>query len=298
MSDTFIINPRATLGDNQPDPAQAVADRLARDYVDTFLETDRLGDEAGQMPELVTSDDTALRLGAMIKRMKDHDATLESFREAEKLPFLRGGNAVDNTFFVQRDKLARRRKGDRSVKPGWIDILQARIDNWQAQKRAAEIARLNEERREAERLAAAEQARLRKLQEEAQEAERALARARSEASKAQRAAEAAEAARKQAQAQAEADMAREQAEEARRATLVMDADIVRTRSQDNGVMLTSRQEGYAILIDRSLINMNTLAPYFTDNEIEKALRGWAKANGHKVAMPGAEIGFRQRGITR
>ena len=78
----------------------------------------------------------------------------------------------------------------------------------------------------------------------------------------------------------------------------MDADIVRTRSQDNGVLLTSRQEGYAILIDRSLINMNTLAPYFTDNEIEKALRGWAKANGHKVAMPGAEIGFRQRGITR
>ena len=126
MSDTFIINPRATLGDNQPDPAQAVADRLARDYVDTFLETDRLGDEAGQMPELVTSDDTALGLGAMIKRMKDHDATLESFREAEKLPFLRGGNAVDNTFFVQRDKLARRRKGDRSVKPGCANCKRRR----------------------------------------------------------------------------------------------------------------------------------------------------------------------------
>jgi len=44
--------------------------------------------------------------------------------------------------------------------------------------------------------------------------------------------------------------------------------------------------------------MDALRPYFTDFEIEKALRGWAKANGHKVQMSGADVGLRQIGVTR
>jgi hypothetical protein len=44
--------------------------------------------------------------------------------------------------------------------------------------------------------------------------------------------------------------------------------------------------------------MDWLRPYFTDFELDKALRAWAKATGHKVPMPGAEIGFRNKGVTR
>ncbi len=50
--------------------------------------------------------------------------------------------------------------------------------------------------------------------------------------------------------------------------------------------------------DRTKVDMNSLRPYFTDAEIEKALRGWAKAHGHAIQMAGAEIGHRNKGVTR
>jgi hypothetical protein len=291
------------IGDNLQniDQAQIVADRLGLDYFESIKRLNELLEDARQLPVKVSSDDMAVSLGAVIKNLRDQDKKLEGFREAEKQPFLRGCDAVDNFFFGLRDKIARRKKGDRSVKPGAIDVLQARIDAWQDEKNAIERARLEAERAEMARLAAIEAALLRKLQEEAQEAERALARARSEASKAERAAEAAEAARKRAQAQAEAEMAAVQAEEARLATLVKTADITRVRGNDEtggGVMLTTRQEPYAMLVDRQLLDLNALRPFFTDAELEKALRGWAKSTGHKIQMAGAEIGFRNRGVTR
>jgi hypothetical protein len=44
--------------------------------------------------------------------------------------------------------------------------------------------------------------------------------------------------------------------------------------------------------------MSKLLPFFTDAEIEKALRQWAKTTGHREKMSGAEIGFRNAGVTR
>jgi hypothetical protein len=296
------INTRAIVGDNQDvDQAQIVNDRLALDYHESIVNVQKLLEEARQCPVKVTSDEVAVSLGSVIKQLRDSDNRLEAYREAEKQPYLRGGNAVDNFFHSLRDKIARRKKGDRSVAPGAADILQARIDDWQSQKIAAERARLEAERAEAVRLAAVEAARLRKMREEAEEAERSLARARSEASRADRAEAARKAAEAEALAQAQAELAREQAEEARLATLVKPADISRVRGSDasgGGVMLTTAREAYAIMTDRALLSMEALRPFFTDAEIEKALRGWAKSTGHKVQMPGAEIGFRNKGVTR
>jgi hypothetical protein len=299
MTDTFTTR---GIGDNVGvDIAETVTDRLSRDFTEQRKTLDELLAEASRRIPTVASDPEALARGSLIKRFRDLDTRLESHREAEKNPFLRGGNAVDNFFFGLRDLIARRKKGDRSVKPGIIDVMQSEINDWQDQKEAAERARLEAERAETARLAAIEAARLRKLQEEAEEAERALARARSEATRALRVAEAKAAIEAEAYAKAQADLAREQAEEARLATLVKPADITRTRGTDSsgaGVLLTSAKEPYALLVDRQLIDMNALRPYFTDAEIEKALRGWAKATGHKVQMPGAEIGVRSKGVTR
>ena len=72
------------------------------------------------MPAVVESDDQALLLGALIKRMRDVDARIESIRTLEGEPYLRGKNAVDQWFFALRDKLGRRNKNDRSAKPGAI----------------------------------------------------------------------------------------------------------------------------------------------------------------------------------
>ena len=293
------LNPRAVIGDNQDvDQAQIVSDRLTALYFQSVQSIDELLGKVPSMPEKVSSDADALMLGALIKQLRDQDNKLEAFRESEKQPFLRGGNAVDNFFHSLRDKIARRKRGDRSVKPGAIDILQGRIDDWQTAKRAAELARLEADRLEAARVSRDEQARLRKQLEEAEAARLAAERARTEQTKATKAAIADAEAAKAAHAKALADIAAERAKDAELATQISSADLVRVRAENGGVMLTSRDEGYAFVTDRNLIDLEKLRPFFTQFELEKALRGWAKSTGFEMTMEGAEIGFRQRGVTR
>jgi hypothetical protein len=300
MSETF--NPRAVPGDNQaPDHAQIVIDRLADDYREAVKNVDELLDEARDAAPVVNSDPEALTLGALIKRLRDADTRLEAYREAEKQPYLRGGNAVDNFFHALRDKIARRRKGDRAVCPGAIDILQSRIDVWQQQKEAARRAELERERLEAARVAREQDKARRMAEQAAEEARLAAERARRADTQATKGAIADNKAGQAALARAQAELAAEQAEEARLATLVKAADITRVRGNDAsgaGVILTTAREPYAMLVDRALVDMEALRPYFTDFEIETAVRGWAKSTGHKVQMAGAEIGFRNKGVTR
>jgi hypothetical protein len=300
MSD---VNPRAVVGDNiGVDQAEIVNNRLGQDYAESAKTLAELRAEAAPLKEIkVTSDDEAVERGGLIKRFRDLDKRLEAFRESEKQPFLRGGNAVDSFFFAMRDLIGKRNKNDRSVKPGDADILQSTIDVFQAEKRAAEEARLAREKEEADRKAREEAARLAQLQEEAEEAARAAARARKPENVAAKNAVADAAAEQAAVAKAKADLAQEQAEEARLATLVKPADITRVRgvtTGGGGVLLTTQREPFAILTDRNKIDMEKLRPFFTDAEIEKALRGWARSTGHKVQMPGAEIGVGARGVTR
>jgi mono/diheme cytochrome c family protein len=46
--------------------------------------------------------------------------------------------------------------------------------------------------------------------------------------------------------------------------------------------------------DRAKLDKEALWPFFTDAEIEKALRAWAKTTGHRTQMEGAKIGFRAK----
>jgi hypothetical protein len=284
-----------------PGFAQQVTDRIAAEYAEIDTTLTRLLDEARTMPAIVESDQQALLLGALIKRMRDVDARIESIRGLEKEPYLRGGNAVDSFFNAWRDKIGRRNKNDRAAKPGATDVLQARINDYQNRKIAEENARREAEARETQRLAgiaAAKAAEDARLAEEARlKAERArkveTRAATNEAAEAQE--RAADAARQEAARTADL------AEEARLASLAKPADIARVRGNDDtgaGVTLTVAQEPYSLLIDRTKVNMEFLRPYFTDAEIEKALRGWAKAHGHRVKMDGAEIGHRNKGQVR
>ncbi len=284
-----------------PDYAQETTNRLARDYAEVERSMNALLDEAREMPKVVEDDDTALKLGALIKRLRDADSRIEGIRIMEGEPHLRSTNAINALFFGWRDKLGKRNKNDRSAKAGAADILQARINDHQNRKIEEERARLEAERQEAARSAAeaarkaAEQARV------AEEARLKAERARLVETKAAASAIAEAQERASAAAAREEARAAELAEEARLASLARSADIARVRGNDTsgaGVTLTVAQEPYAILTDRTQINLELLRPYFTDAEIEKALRGWAKSTMHKMAMPGAEIGHKNKGITR
>jgi hypothetical protein len=77
--------------------------------------------------------------------------------------------------------------------------------------------------------------------------------------------------------------------------------MARLRGSDQsgaGVTLTMKQEPFVVLVDRYQLDMRKLMPFFTDAEIEKALRAWARTTGHREKMEGAEIGFRNAGVTR
>ena len=302
MVETAPLNPRAVPGSNQaPDYAQIVTDRIAEEYREISNTVADLLAEAREMPKTVESDDTALKLGALIKRLRDSDSRIESVRTLEKEPYLRGGNAVDSFFNALRDKIGKRNKNDRAAAPGAIDILQARINDYQERKIAEERARQEAARREAEAIAKAAADKARKEAQEAADREAAASRARTAATQAarQREAEAQQAAADKAAA--EAQRTAELAEEARLASLAKPSDIARVRGNDQsgaGVTLTVAKEPYAILTDRNKVDLDLLRPYFTDAEIEKALRGWAKATGHRITMEGAEIGHRNKGVTR
>jgi chemotaxis protein histidine kinase CheA len=296
------LNPRAVPGSNEaPDYAQQVTDRIASEYAEVTATLDNLLAEAREMPKEVKSDADALMLGALIKRLRDLDGRCESIRGLEGEPYLRGKNAVDSFFFAMRDKIGRRNKTDRKSAAGATDILQARINAYQEQKLAEERARREAEERAAREVARKAQEEAARIAREAAEKAAAAERARKEENRQAHAADAARLEEAAAIARTQAEQAAERAEDARIATLAKPADMTRVRGNDQsgaGVTLTTAQEPFAILTDRGKVDMEMLRPFFTDAEIEKALRGWARTTGHRVKMDGAEIGFRSKGVTR
>jgi hypothetical protein len=291
---TDAQNPRAVIGDNVSlDHGAQVAAALARDYAATAQAVTAALDKARDLPTKVESEGDALAVGAVIKELRDLDKRVEGLRISEKAPYLAAETAVDGFFFGLREKLARRQK---TARPGALDVLQARVDAFLERRRVEEEARRRREAEEAARIAREAQERAAAEARAAEEAERAAARARNPERIEEKNAAAQEANRAADAAQAEAALATDRAQEAHIATLAKPADMVRTRG--DGVLLTSAREPFAVVVDRALLDKAALWPFFTDAEIEKALRGWAKSTNHAKPMPGAEVGHRAKGVTR
>jgi hypothetical protein len=290
-------NPRAVAGDNQaPEYARRITEQMERDYKALVDGVETLLERARQQPREIDSEPTATAMGLVVKELREADKRAEAYRIAEKEPHKAAADAVDAFFFSVREKLQRRNPRDRSQRPGAADVLQARIDDFLERKRLAVEARLRAEAIEASRLAREAQGKAAREAREAEEARLAAERARKPENKEARTEEAHKAEEAASAATLEAAIAIEQAQEARIATLAKPAELSRTRG--DGVLLTETRVPFAFVVDRNLLDWVALAPYFTDAEVEKALRGWAKATNHNKQMPGAEIGHRAKGQTR
>lgn len=296
------IDTRAAPGSNEaPDYAKQVTDRIASEYVGLTNTLDELVAEMPKLSPQVLSDADALTRGALIKRFRDLDSRVEGVRVLEAEPYLRGKNAVDSFFFGLRDLIGKRNRNDRSAKMGYADILQGEINVYQEQKIAEERARREADRvameraaQEAARKAAAEAAAAEEARQKAERARKAENIAANQALADQQAAAA-------AVAKQQAADALQAAEDARLATFAKPSDMARVRGNADaggGVTLTVAQEPYAMVEDRTQLNWALIAPFFTDAEVEKALRAWARTTGHRTQMTGAAIGFRNKGVTR
>ena len=262
-----------------PDQAQIVTDRLAADYaalsdaVEALIATD--------MPEAVTDASDLDAISAHVATLRDKDKDVKALRIAEKEPFLRGGQAVDQFFNDISYRLLKT-----------MEALSDRVTVYKRRQLAEERARRAAEEAEARRAQEAASARLRAAAEAAEEAERAAARARKpehiEAHK--------EVALDQNHiaevARIDTIMATDAVHEATLATLAKPADIVRERTQ-SGRLVTMKQIGHAEIVNVDLLDLTTLRPFIKEEHLLMAVKAWAKQTGFKKQMPGALVEMRE-----
>lgn len=284
-----------SIGDNSGDIdfAKIEADRLVLDYAELNRVSEELIAEAETFTA-IDDDASKMKVVSLIKRIRDAATRANGFREAEKMPHFRRGQGVDSFFFGIIDRLSRR---DKKARPGVADRLQAMLTDYDNRKLAEE----QERRRKAAEDAAREQKRLAELAaEEARKAEEARlaaerARAPAQIEKKTEIAEVADASA--SAAKIDALLQTDKAEAAYVETLAKPADIMRTRG-DDGTLSTVGREGYAEVVDATKLDKEALWPFISLDAKEKALRAWAKAQGHRTEMPGAQVGFRNKSIVR
>src|SRR5262249_11516883 len=137
-------NPRAVIGDNMaPDYAKIVTDRLKQDYGAQVNSVAAAIENGSTFDREVTSDEEATTTSKGIKDIEDLKGRLEAFRELEKEPHLRSGNAVDQFFQSLKAQLGKLKSQDKAN--GIADRLRARVHAWNQKKLLLEQQRRLEE---------------------------------------------------------------------------------------------------------------------------------------------------------
>ena len=132
---TMTDNPRAVIGDNRaPDFATRISDELRQQYAETERRVADIVGRAEQALE-ITDDETMGAAAKIIKDADDEDRRLEKLREAEKMPYYRAGQVIDNFFKSLKLKL---RAQSRADKPGTLDILRLNLNAYNHRKLVAE----------------------------------------------------------------------------------------------------------------------------------------------------------------
>ncbi len=279
-------NPRATIGSNQaPDYAREVADRLAGEYQHLDRETTGLLAEARDLPRDV-NDDTLPNYISVIKRLRDLKTRIDTTHDAEKQPYLRGGQGCDGFFFTLIDKI-KKRTTIRGAKPGAIDILQDRVDEYAETKRIEEETRRRRAAEDAERIRLVAEYARRTAEKEAEERRLAAERARlphTIEAKAEIATQAEDAAD---QARIGEFVAINQAEIAAIQAEAKPADMVRTRTEEG--TLTMAKKDSAAVTDYAKVDLERLRPYLNHNAIDVAVNAWARTTSYREDMPGVAI---------
>lgn len=308
MSD---LNPRAVIGSNTgdaPDYARLESDRLRRDYAETFRVVEELLAEYETIPDVLKTPEDKSAVVSLIKRMRDTTKSLTGYHELEKMPHFRRGQAVDQTFFGEHDKLAKR---ERRANDGAADKLNQRLTDYDVRVLAVEQAKRRQAaldaRKEADQvLAEAENAEREAAaaRRRAEELEQAAARARKPETVALRQAEAAqanaEADKKTGEAQSlqgDVAVAERKVEDTHIATLARPADIIRQR-HDDGSLSTMGTEKFATILDRDTLDLEKLRGSFTLPALQSALNAYANSYGYSndpsVQIAGAKFGKRPK----
>ncbi|HMH98992.1 MAG TPA: hypothetical protein VK577_20850 [Bradyrhizobium sp.] len=286
---------KSVISNNEvPDYAAEVMARLRKDYALILENTSNILARLRALPNPIEDEATLSDYSKVIVEARDLRKRLAAYHDAEKAPFLRGGQGCDQFFFGEIGKLGRR--GDREP-AGGIDIADARVDDYMQRKLAAEreareaLAAI--ERRKAEEIRQREE----KARQAALEASQRAARARNAETIAAHRAEADRQAIIAAEERARQLVADQEAEDARIDTLAPAADMTRTRLE-SGALATMNTTPFVQITDVTLLNKERLWPHLKEEHILMALKSWAKTTSHKTPMTGAVIELRNKGGIR
>lgn len=299
---SYTDNPReapgANLAKDAPDYAKIEVERLTDEYGALLTTAETLEADFDKLPETISSPEEKAATVDFIKKTRDTAKRVEGFRELEKVPPMRRAQGIDQFFFGIIDRLTKR---DRKNRDGLADIANKRLTDYDTRILAEE----SERRRRAAEEAARIEREAREKREAAERAERerlaAAARARKPENVAAHVAAADVAAGVASQARVEETVAGAKAEEAYVETLSRPADIMRTRTS-TGSLSTMATENFAEITDRAALDIAKLAPYFALPDLQKALNGYARANGYSndesVQISGARFGKRAKSQVR
>lgn len=275
----------------QPDYAGEVISRLSQDYANLKASVADVLSRLRALPASIDDEQVLAEYATVITEGRDLKKRLEVYHDAEKAPYLRGGQGCDQFFFGEIDRLGRRTPKGAA---GGLDVADARVDDFMQRKLRAERekreAAEREERRKAEEIRQREEAARRAEAEAALKASRAR-NAENIAAHQKMAADQALLAEQERRAREIAD---QQAEDARIDTLATAADMTRTRL-DSGALATMGTVGFVQILDAAKLDMAALWPHLKEEHILLALKAWAKTKGHKTPMAGAVIELRNKG---
>lgn len=239
MSLAELSNPRAVIGNNEP-PA-TVEDEIAVALAPFADRIATLASRATALPKDIRSDEQKGAAGDVAKAARALYREVEATRDKLKRPYFEAGKTVDTSFAAPKERL---------------DQMAKRIED-----RASAYDR---EQLAAKRRAAEEEAR------RAREEERRRADLAEAAAQAGRQAHA-------AQHLVKADAAAEQAAQADTQAAANSTDLTRVRSA-SGTVSSASTKWKGDLVDRAVLDLERLRPYFALADLQKALDGFVRAN--------------------
>jgi hypothetical protein len=284
MTDTYGLP-----GHNEaPAYATAVSERMRADYAELEVSADELIDASSSLQTTVQTDLDLAAVAAMIKKLRDANARIETIRVKEKQPYYRAGQAIDAFCKKITDRVERARAS-----------LQRFADEYQQRKLAEERRRRDLELAEARRREADALAAKRVAEKRLREAEEAAQRARKPETKEARLDEADEAHNESEQARADLFVANQATEQALGETLQTASKMVGQRFEsDGGGAIGMRRTPVVYIEDAELLDAEKLWPFVSDDEKLRALKAWAKTTQYKQSMNGAVIGVKDATVIR
>lgn len=252
------------IGDNLPSAGDITRDELERlglEYDSLKLEVSAIETDVAGLPAGITDEDSHNAYVAVIADARGLIKRVESTREAEKLPHLTRGRAVDAYFNQIKQDVT-------GIATKLNKVVTAFLE-------AQERARREEARREAER---AEREAAEQRKREAEERQRAEDKRRREAAREQ-------ADREAEEARFQAQRAEREAEEAAAEAKAKASTLVSTKT-DYGTS-TLRTDWDFTIDNIEAIPLDVLRPFIAPQDIEKAVRRYVKA-GHRE-LPGVRI---------